>query len=243
MQIAVCEDQKELADHLRNAIQCYFEEQAEELPAISVYYDGQALLEADTTQPFDIIFMDIELPLISGMEAARILRQRGSDALIIFVTVYSEFMATSFHVEAFDFLIKPVAQTDINRVLSRCVQKRNQQNGTLVVKSGKGAAVVCLKDILYITSSKHYITIVQKDGKQIRSMMTMSQIENTLRAYPQFLRCHQSYIANIDYVAELSRDHFEVQTIYQTVIKKIPISRRYIQDVRDGFFRYYLNQI
>ncbi|MBP3624716.1 MAG: response regulator, partial [Peptococcaceae bacterium] len=80
MYIAVCEDQKDLANSLRRDIESYFENRGEPLVAVREYYDGQALLDADAVQPFDIIFMDIELPGISGMETAKALRQRGSDA-------------------------------------------------------------------------------------------------------------------------------------------------------------------
>jgi len=243
MYIAVCEDQKELANSLRRDIESYFENREESLVAVREYYDGQALLDADAAQPFDIIFMDIELPGISGMEAAKALRQRGSDALIVFVTAYSEFMATSFHVEAFDFLTKPVQPSDIARVLNRCVQKLNRQSGTIVVKIGTGAAAVRVRDILYISSSKHYLNIVTRDGASLRSMMTLNQMEDILKSYPQFVRCHQSYIANIDYVAELCREHFALQPAYQSIINKVPISRKYAPKVKDHFFRYYLNQI
>jgi len=243
MYIAVCEDQKELAGSLRREIESFFEEQEDVLITISEYYDGQALLDGDAQHPFDVIFMDIELPGISGMEAAGKLRQRGSDALIIFVTAYSEFMATSFHVEAFDFLTKPIQTTDIVRVLNRCVQKLNQQGGTIVIKTGTGAAPVRLRDILYIASSKHYLNIVTRDGKTMRSMMTLNQMEDALKSYSQFVRCHQSYIVNIDCVAELCREHFELQPAYQSILKKIPISRKYASEVKERFFRYYLNQI
>ncbi len=243
MHIAVCEDQKEFLTTFRRDIESYFEEKQDAMFTITEYCNGQSLLDAYDKHHFDIIFMDIELPDISGMEVAKELRQRGSDALLIFVTAYSEFMATSFHVEAFDFLTKPVSAADITRVLSRCVQKLNQQSGTIVVRSGKGAAVIRLRDILYITSSKHYLNIVSKNGSIVRSMMTLSQIEELLKPYPQFIRCHQSYIANIDYAAELCREHFDLLPVYQSIIKKIPISRKYAQDVKERFFRYYLNQM
>ncbi len=178
MYIAVCEDQKDLANSLRRDIESYFENRGEPLVAIRDYYDGQALLDADAVQPFDIIFMDIELPGISGMEAAKALRQRGSDALIVFVTAYSEFMATSFHVEAFDFLTKPVQPSDIARVLNRCVQKLNRQSGTIVVKIGTGAAAVRVRDILYISSSKHYLAVVYSLLQQGETEKAMQELEN-----------------------------------------------------------------
>ena len=238
MYIAVCEDQKELANSLRRDIESYFENRGEPLIAVREYYDGQALLDADAAQPFDIIFMDIELPGISGMEAAKALRQRGSDALIVFVTAYSEFMATSFHVEAFDFLTKPVQPSDIARVLNRCVQKLNRQSGTIVVKIGTGAAVVRVRDILYISSSKHYLHIVTRDGASLRSMMTLNQMEDMLKSYPQFVRCHQSYIANLEYADAMQSDCFTIKKVYRHIAEQVPISRNKMQKVKAQYLKY-----
>ena len=243
MQIAICDDDKELVNQLHRAIDMYFEEREDTVVSISEYTDGESLLAGYMAQEFDVIFLDIEMPNISGMVAAQELRRRGCDALLIFVTAYSEFMAASFHVEAFDFLTKPVTESDMAHVLNRCVQKLNQLSGTIMIKTGTGNAVVRLREILYIASSKHYLSIVLRDGNILRSKMTLNHMEEQLKRYPQFIRCHQSYIANIDYVTELCREHFVLQPIYQIVVEKIPVSRKYADPVKDQFFRYYLNQV
>ena len=243
MRIAICDDHKETVSQLSQSVKEYFAQQPDMAVTICEYYDGQGLLDGYDTQQYDIIFLDIEMPGLSGMDVAKELRLRGCDALLVFVTAYAEFMAASFHVEAFDFLTKPVSDSDMARVLGRCVQKLNQLSGTMIVKTGNGTAVVRLREVLYIASSKHHLSVVLRDGTVIRSMMTLSQMEDSLKAYPQFIRCHQSYIMNIDYVAELCREHFAMQPIYQSIIEKVPISRKYAETVKDRFFRYYLNQV
>ncbi len=241
MQIAICDDQKETVSRLSRAVALYFEQQQNTTFTISEYYDGQSLLDGYETQQFDLIFLDIEMPDLSGMETAKELRQRGCEALLVFVTAYAEFMAASFHVEAFDFLTKPVTDTDLARVLNRCVMKLNRLSGTIIVKTGTGNMVVRLREVLYIASSKHHLNIVLREGAVIRSMMTLNQMEEQLKSYPQFIRCHQSYMINIDYVAELCREHFQLQPVYQSIIEKVPISRKYAEPVKERFFRYYLD--
>ena len=104
MRIAICDDHKETVSQLSQSVKEYFAQQPDLAVTICEYYDGQGLLDGYDTQQYDIIFLDIEMPGLSGMDVAKELRLRGCDALLVFVTAYAEFMAASFHVETFDFL-------------------------------------------------------------------------------------------------------------------------------------------
>ena len=161
MNIAICDDHAETMAMLHSLIKNYFADHDLSLNAVSLYTDGTALLsELKNGKDFEVIFLDIEMPSISGMEVAKQIRQMSSDAMIIFITSYPDFMAASFKVEAFDFLTKPLNITDFYSVLNRCVQKYKQRYGQLPIKTSLGTAIVYLNNIVYIICDKHYLSFI-----------------------------------------------------------------------------------
>ena len=226
---------------LYSLIKNYFADRDLSLNTISLYTNGTSLLsEMEHGKEIEVIFLDIEMPSISGMEVAKQIRQMNSDALIIFITSYPDFMSASFKVVAFDFLTKPLKLSEFYSTLDRCVRKYTQRHGQIAMKTSLGTAIVYLNNIIYINSDKHYITLISKDGNHISSKMTLSEIENTLKPYQQFVRCHQSYIINLDYVLEVQRDKVLLKGHSLALNPDLPVSRKYAATIKEKFLIHHL---
>jgi len=242
MNIAVCDDRIEATDLLYQMIKTYFEKNDLLLTSIKVYSDGDCLLQdCQKGTPFDLIFLDIELPGLNGLEVAQFIRQIDSEVLLVFVTAHPEYMPEAFKVEAFDFLSKPVHAQDVELVLSRCVRKYQQRNGQLIIKTSMGTAAAHINNIVYVNSDLHYIDFILTTGESLRAKMQMRQVEELLQPYPQFIRCHQSYLVNLDYVREVQRQNFLLKNINEkNIVSTIPISRKYLNQTKEKFIQHHL---
>lgn len=240
MYIAICDNELPFAALLADAVKDYFALHDLTYNKLATYTNANDLLaDYADKNTLDILFLDIDMPEMSGMELARKLRLAHSNALIVFVTSHPEFMATSFQVEAFDFLTKPISANDISAVLKRCIKKYEQRYAKLMVKIPKGTAVIYLHNLLYVASNKHYLDFILDDKTQIRSLMKLSQLEEQLAAYPQFARCHQSYLVNLDYVKEIYKEYLLFIPDYKHIVSTLPISRKYADRFREQFMRYH----
>ena len=242
MNIAVCDDRIETTDFLYQMIKTYFTQHHLLLTGVKIYADGDCLLQdIRKGTPFDIIFLDIELPGLNGLEVARCIRQIDSRVLLVFATGHPEYMPEAFKVEAFDFLSKPVQAQDMELVLSRCVRKYQQRNGQLIIRTSMGTATAHVNNIVYVNSDLHYIEFILTTGEALRTKMQMRQVETLLKPYPQFIRCHQSYLVNLDYVREVQRLNILLKNINEkTILNTIPISREYLNQTKERFVQHNL---
>lgn len=240
MHIAICDNELSFTTSLADAVKDYFAKYDLSYSELKTYTNGYDLL-ADYTanSTLDILFLDIDMPEISGLELAHKLRLAHSEALIVFVTSHPEFMAPSFQVETFDFLTKPISASDVAHVLKRCIKKYEERYAKLVIKIPKGTAVIYLNTLLYVASNKHYLEFMLDDHTKIHSLMKLSQLEELLAGYPQFVRIHQSYIVNLDYVKEVYRDNLLFLADYHHIVSTLPISRKHAEKVKEKFLLYH----
>lgn len=242
MNIAVCDDQLELAEQLGKTIKTFFAKQDYALGSVRQYSDGTKLLaDYKAGLHFDAVFLDIEMPSVSGMEIAKQIRKMDNDVLLIFVTSYPDYMSASFKVEAFDFLTKPVSAEELHTVLTRCMRKYGQRHGQVLIKTPLGMAAVALNKIVFIRSTLHYVDFVLRDEKEpLHSKLKLDEVETMLQPYHQFVRCHQSFIVNLDYIQELQRQKILLNVAGLAECDTLPISRKYITVVKEKFLRYHL---
>lgn len=240
LDILICEDHPPTAEDIYQLAKDYFAKKDQILTTFSIYHDGLTLLSDFLEgKAADIIFLDIELPSLSGMEVAQKIRQANSDILIVFVTNYSDYMSASFQVEAFDFLTKPVYPEAFNQVLDRCVRKYTQKYGQITLHTSLGVARIHLSNVFYIASDKHYLDFFMTNGKTVRTQMTLNELEQQLEKFPQFARCHQSYLVNMNYVIEVQRERLFIQQSLPGTVLSIPISRKYSKLMRERFLCYH----
>lgn len=184
-------------------------------------------------EPVQLLFLDIQMPELSGIEFAKILPP---DTRIVFTTAFQQYAIEGYKVSALDYLMKPVSYDDFLRAANKALdwfstvqrQQTYAKDRFMYVKSDYKLVRVALDDILYIEGLKDYVRIYLTDGQRIMSLMSMKKLEDYLPR-PEFLRTHRSYIVHMTHVTQVDRLRIVFGTEY------IPISESYKADVQQYF--------
>jgi DNA-binding LytR/AlgR family response regulator len=180
--------------------------------------------------PVPLLFLDIQMPELSGVEFAKILPK---DTKIIFTTAFPQYALEGYKVNALDYLLKPISYEDFLRATEKAqdwyniLQKREAYNDDRImfIKSEYKLLRVCFDDILYVEGLKDYVRICLKNGEKIMSLMSMKKLEDYL-PHPEFLRTHRSYIVHMPEVRSIDRFRIVFGDVF------IPISDNYKEEVQ-----------
>jgi len=175
-------------------------------------YDALEALAILKTQEVDVVFLDINMPHLSGMELAGLLP---ANTQIVFTTAYSEYAADSYGYPTLDYLMKPITLKRFYAAVQKIETHFARKDGDrplspplteeyFFIKSGKTLHKVLLKDILYFEGEKEYVRLVASTG-QLLIYRRMKEIEEQLTA--PFIRVHHSYIVNIGRLDKIQDNH------------------------------------
>lgn len=182
--------------------------------------------------PVDLIFLDIQMPELSGLEFARILPPQ---TRIIFTTAFNQYAIDGYKVNAMDYLLKPISYDDFLQACNKALEyftsqqihtsNKEKADRFIFVKSEYKLVRINLDDVLYIEGVKDYVKIYFDNGdKPVMSLMNMKRIEESLPS-PEFMRTHRSYIVNMMKVKVIDRLRIVFNKVY------IPISDSYKDEV------------
>ncbi len=173
IRIAIVEDEKQYADELAGFILDFSNE-----TGVAVEYetfgDGASFIDEYDSR-FDIVLMDIAMPHLNGMDAAKLLRQKDKQVCLIFITTLSNYAIKGYEVDALDFVVKPTAYDRIKIKLEKAIASLKKSELTYVISSPTEMKRVALSDIIYIESNKHYLYFHTTDGV-IKMRSTMKEI-------------------------------------------------------------------
>ena len=230
MQIAIVDDLKSERDLLSSYISRYCQENNISLN-LTKFTCGEEILAAKAT-PFDIIFLDIYMPGLSGMETASEIRKLDKNCLLIFSTTSSDFAVKSFRVRAFDYLVKPYAYDQLAEIMSLAEKALHKSSRYIEVKESREMVKILIRDILYADYNNHYIQVHTKDNI-IKTYLPFQSFAPSLLDYPQFLNCYRNCIINMDSVASLHDNDFVL-----TNGERIPITREKRSEIRQLYADY-----
>lgn len=183
-------------------------------------------MEVMTSGAVDLIFVDINMPGMSGMDFVKTLPP-GTN--IIFSTAYSQYAVESYKVDAIDYLLKPISYEDFlhaaNKALKHISQAQNKQNESLTkdyffVSSEGKIEKITLQDIDYIESMSEYVKIFLSNKKYIITLLRLKNLEDFLPK-DRFMRVHRSYIVNMKNITTIERNRI---VFYGTAY--IPVSEQ-----------------
>ena len=203
------------------------------LNLVGTYGSALEAMKELRDNPVQLLFLDIQMPELSGIEFAKILP---ADTKIIFTTAFQQYAIEGYKVSALDYLMKPISYDDFlkaaNKALDWFSVSQRQQTAVLdrfmFVKSDYKLIRIALDDILYIEGLKDYVRFYLEDGTKIMSLMNMKKLEDFLPK-PEFLRTHRSYIVHMTKVEQVDRFRIVFGQEY------IPISDSYKDDVQQYF--------
>jgi DNA-binding LytR/AlgR family response regulator len=184
-------------------------------------------------EPIDLIFLDIQMPDISGID---FLKSLGKAPLVIFTTAFSEYALDGFELNAVDYLVKPIAFERFLKAVSRAheiyslnqfKQKASKSSGKpvdefIIVNADYHSIKINLNEIQYIEGLKDYVKIYT-GPKPIMTLSTMKRMEDKLPA-DRFIRVHKSYIVAVPFIDGIEKNKIIIET------KRIPIGEKYKED-------------
>lgn len=181
-----------------------------QLNLIGTYNSAIEASRALRDNHIDLVFLDIQMPELSGLEFAKLLSH---DTKIIFTTAFNQYAIEGYKVNALDYLLKPISYEAFTDVVKKAIDyfdtaaraEASQRDRIIFVKSDYKLVRIALDDILYIEGVKDYVKFyLAGDVKPIMSLMNMGKIEAYL-PQPEFMRVHRSYIAHMTRIDTVDR--------------------------------------
>lgn len=200
------------------------------LEIAGVYTDAFEAVKRLQQDRIDLLFLDIKMPDISGIE---FIRSIPHPPMVIFTTAYSEHAVQSFELDAIDYLLKPFSQSRFLKACNKAYElyelKRKseaaqpQETGHIFIKVGYGQIRISLDDILYVQSTGNYMQFVLPEEKLL-TRLTMQEAESLLPS-PAFVRIHRSYLVASNKVARIERDTVWIGD------RELPVGPGYTQEI------------
>ena len=204
--IAVCDDESEVIEKINDSVTRFLTDNKQGF-IIEKYYSGESLIESK--KKYDLIFLDIEMKELNGIETAQAIRSEDIDVKIVYITSYTDYWRRAYKVHAFDFISKPFSDEDIHNVLKDFLKIYNAENEkTVELKTADGAAVLKTKDILYfyIKDKEKRKVIVNTSHGEYVSTESLKEIYERLDS-EEFYKAHKSCIVNLRYVQSMSKNN------------------------------------
>ncbi len=214
--IVICDDEKYMSDQIRTMASDFFRRKNMETTILQ-FSCGEELLKYD--KQIDILFLDIQMKDIDGMETARKLRERKFRGFLIFITVLKEMVFQSFEVQAYDYLVKPIEEKHFEKTMERLyISMQNAREASLLVQKGYESHIISLEDIVFCEIIDRKIYLHLSSSEIIDYYDRIENLETKLDG--RFFRCHRSYLINLKYLKS-----YKNGVAYMEGGREIPVSR------------------
>ncbi len=233
MRIAICDDE----EAQRKLVEKYLYEWAD-MKSLNLdilhFADAESFLfNWEDDKAFDLLVLDIEMNIISGMQLAMKLREEGYEVPVMFITGYDSYMAQGYEVSALHYLLKPVHKEKLFMVLDR-LKNTKKEVKKIFFQTEEGNISVDVEDIWYIEAAGHQCILKVAKG-MYRLKSSISEVKATLTEEEGcFIACHRSYIVNIRKISAIIKSD-----IIMDDGTKLPVSRSLIKQVNEAFIRNY----
>ena len=234
MKIAICDDLEIERQTLRNALVDFFDREGMRVQ-LCEFTSGEALLKNFTPDTYSLIFLDIYMGGITGVETAHKLRQLDPNCLMVFITTSLEHGADAFDVEAFHYLVKPLNTDKLNTVMLRWKNILSEIQ-TVTLKCGRSMRQIPVREIQYIEVSGR-VSTVHTAKEVIPTSMTLSSLEELLPS-EQFVKPIRYLLAALRYIQNVGDTQLTL-----TDGTQLPISRAERENLRQALSAYRLRQL
>lgn len=231
--VAVCDDTEEERLQAAEYAGRFFDREGIEV-RIETYASGRELLESD--REYDLYLLDVLMPGMSGIDTAQALAEAKGRPVVIFITSSLESAVEGYRVEAAGFILKPVEEESFWATMERVVRRRlGVKKAVLPVVHNRVNVELPLERLAWFENRLHRVFVKLADGEILSVNQKLSELQLVLEPHSQFLRCHQSYLVNLDYV-----DKLEDSCFYMKDGQVIPISRNFYKQSKNAYYHYRL---
>ncbi len=232
IRIAICDDETHMADHIKTMAFNFFRKKNREI-SLRIFLSGEELLNYDGQ--IDILFLDIQMKGMDGMETARRLRAEKFQGFLIFITVLKEMVFRSFEVQAYDYLVKPVEEKQLEKTMERLlVSMRSAGEESLFVQRGHEGRIIQKGEIVFCEIIDRKIYLNLDSGEVLDYYERIENLETKLD--DRFFRCHRSYLINLKHLKG-----YKNGTAYMDNGREVPVSRLRSKEFSSVILQYMKN--
>lgn len=229
IKIAILEDEKDMEERLTGFLSKFFAENDKKY-TISSFSTAESLLSSSLD--FDISFIDINLPGKNGMEAAKEIREKDKEMMLIFVTSLVQFAIKGYEVNAFDYLVKPVNYASFSLTMKRVLPVLDsKKEGIMVTDNSRTIHKIYLNDLQYIEVRGH-VLYFHTTNEVIQVYESLKKYEELLESY-SFSSCNRSYLVNLKHVIKIDKN--EVLVGNDRLIISRPKRTEFLEDLNKYF--------
>lgn len=202
LRIAIVEDDSQYAQQLEKYVARFAEETGQKIQT-TLFSDGMDIAE-EYAPVWDIILLDIEMPLLDGMSAAERIREHDPSVLIMFITNMAQYAIQGYSVNALDYVLKPINYYAFSLKMRRACRILNERSGQALMLMQEGETVkVPASDILYVEVADHQLVYHTAKG-EFREFGALKKLEDSLGK--GFARCNHCYLVNLKYMDGIKDD-------------------------------------
>lgn len=237
MKLAICDDEKRIRDIIAGSVR-----EISEKIEIEFYSDAKGIISPGFDS--DILFLDIQMPGIDGMNAAKMLRNSGKKTVIIFVTALEDRVFNAFDVGAFNYIVKPFTKDRIKEILRKAIKQAEDQRAveavlseqtesprTITVKSGGANTRVILSEVQYAEIYDRRIILHMEGSDDIEYYGRISDLENI--SGKDFFRVHRAYLVNMGAVKSYDSKYVHMSDV------DIPVARGKYPELIKAYMSYH----
>ena len=235
IRIACCDDKKEEIELIKNCIDNWKEKPSDVF--FTYFSDADTLIRSHTHSPFDILLLDIVMPLLNGIEAAREIRQMDQNVKIIFLSSSSEYGVESYTVQASNYLLKPFTETQLISCLQTELQHYAKKEKMITIKSQFGFCRVPIRELEYLEAQNKHVLFCLSNGSSIESIQPFNLVIDDLTVLDGFFKCHRSYAVNLYQIVTYTSKEITMKSG-----KNIPIARSIQKQFEEAYFSLFFKE-
>lgn len=229
LKIAVCDDDAGFLEQTKQMLRNWRDGQ---IPlGISLFTDADALIRCHSADPFDILFLDVVMPLLNGITAAKEIRELDPTVRIVFLTSSPEYAVDSYRVKANDYLLKPIRPEGLCSCMDDLYDTLHREAPSIPVRTVGAVRKIPMDRIEYLEAQNKHVLCVLSDGQTLKAVDPLYVFEQRLTLTEGFFKCSRSYILNIHRI-----DTYTQKEVRMRSGARIPVSRNCQREFEGAYF-------
>lgn len=237
MKIAVCDDETAELCHITSLLNEYMLEKSIDFAVYAFQSPVELICQIQNKIHYDILILDIMMPAIGGIDAAKEIREYDKNVKIIFLTSSPEFAVDSYSVGAYYYSLKPIWREKLFSLLDGVILEIDKQDKEcLIVKCKNGITRIPINSLEYCEIVNKTIMYYLSNATALESIGSMTELETTLLKYSRFLKPHRSFVVNINFIKSLNMGEILMENG-----SKIPVPRGKYNVIKQAFLEFSFN--
>ena len=232
MRVAICDDEEVMVRVIHQRLVEEMKKYTDKKIDISDFVNGKDLLAANEALPFDVIFLDINMPDMDGRKIAKTLNLNYKDQVIIYISSYDEFVYDVIFESPAGFIRKAKMEQDFPKAVKSMLKKHREIAEVVELNCLDGKIKLRTNNIWYFVAEKHFVKAIYPRNKEVHYKISLTDLEEVLKDMG-FLRVHKSFLVNYQYIRRID-DYNNI--IMDDGITKIKISRYRIKEMKKRYF-------